>query len=310
MVSVGILFAMLHRLDASRVWMTIRSGDWRWLIAAVAVTLMFPLLGALRWRTIVSAMGCAIPFGAALRVTLAAFPLNTFLPSKAGDLVKASFLRKHGGFVPLAGSVLLERLIDVLVLTSLSVIGAVWCGQRVILGLAALCALGAGGGILVLMNVGRLPLPGRVKTKAEEIGRAARVTCRHPTAIMLVVLWSVLNWLGTMVESYCLFRAMGVVVPLPTVVAVIPLAIFVGLVPVSLSGIGTRDGALVLLLAGMVQAETVLAVGLLYTAVSYWFLGVLGLPFLWRRETEAGGRPSRPDRVVADIVASADAEHA
>jgi uncharacterized membrane protein YbhN (UPF0104 family) len=62
-----------------------------------------------------------------------------------------------------------------------------------------------------------------------------------------------------------------------------PLAIFAGLIPVTLGGIGIRDMAIVFLTSGWVAGEQAMAVGILYTATSYWFLGVLGLPFLWMK---------------------------
>jgi uncharacterized membrane protein YbhN (UPF0104 family) len=281
-VSLTILFAIFTRLDAEKVWHIIISSDWKWILVAVAITSFLPIFGALRWRTVVVAMGCPIKFGRSLQVTLAVFPLNTFLPSKAGDFVKAAFLRKQGGFVPLAGSVLCERLVDVIVLTTMSIFGSIWLNQPVTLFLALCCAMVTIGIILSLAFAHKLRLPGRLEQKAQDFGKAARVVINQRKRLGLVVLWSVLNWLGVMVETYCIFRAIGRSVPLTTILAVLPLAIFVGLLPITVSGMGTRDGALVVLLTEVVAAESALAAGLLYTVISYWFLALIGLPFfLW-----------------------------
>ncbi|MCJ7692896.1 MAG: flippase-like domain-containing protein [Sedimentisphaerales bacterium] len=281
-VSLAILFTIFTRLDAEKVWHIIISSDWKWILVAVAITSLLPIFGTLRWRTVVVAMGCPIKFGRSLQVTLAAFPLNTFLPSKAGDFAKAAFLRKQGGFVPLAGSVLFERLVDVIVLTTMSIFGSIWLNQPVTLLLALCCATVTIGVILSLAFAHRLRLPGWLEEKAEDFGKAARVVTNQRKTLALVILWSLLNWLGVMVETYCIFRAIGGPVPLTTILAVLPLAIFVGLLPITVSGMGTRDGALVLLLTEVVVAESALAAGLLYTVISYWFLALIGLPFfLW-----------------------------
>lgn len=210
---------------------------------------------------------------------MAAFPLNTFLPSKTGDLAKAVFLREQGGFVPLAGSVLFERMIDVIVLTMMLALGAIRLNRPAILVLALGCAVVTSGVIVCLVFAHRLPLPLRLQQKAEDIGRAAHIVIRRGPVLVLVILWSVLNWLGTMAEAYCLFKSIGITLPFITILAVFPLAIFAGMFPFTVSGMGTRDGALVLLLSGVVTAEGALAVGLLYTMVSYWFFALLGLPF-------------------------------
>ena len=60
--------------------------------------------------------------------------------------------------------------------------------------------------------------------------------------------------------------------------AVFPIAICVGLLPITLSGIGTRDAVLVMLLA--LQTSDALALGIAYTLFNYFILSFLGMPFL------------------------------
>lgn len=280
-VSAVLLLLLLWKLDAREVLAAVSGASWIWISLSLLIAATFPVLGTLRWLAVIRPMGAEIGFGAACRVTMGAFPLNSFLPSKAGDLSKAAFLRAHGGLIPLAGSVVFERMVDVIVLTGMTVVGALFLGQKTVLCLALGCAILTVGAITVLSLSGRLPLPQRIQDKASDIGKAARAVFRFPKYLVLVLFWSGLNWLGTMAESYCLLRAVYIDVPFITVLAVMPLAIFVGLLPLTISGIGTRDAALVWLLATMASAEKALAAGILYTAVSYWFLGLLGLPFLF-----------------------------
>ena len=62
--------------------------------------------------------------------------------------------------------------------------------------------------------------------------------------------------------------------------SVTPPSILAGIIPVSLWGVGTRDGALAYFLEGSVSAENVISAGILYTTLVYWFLGLLGTPLL------------------------------
>ena len=57
-------------------------------------------------------------------------------------------------------------------------------------------------------------------------------------------------------------------------------SIFTGMVPVSLWGIGTRDGALAYFMQGITSPEIAISAGCLYTALVYWLLGLIGTPFL------------------------------
>jgi uncharacterized protein (TIRG00374 family) len=103
---------------------------------------------------------------------------------------------------------------------------------------------------------------------------------------------SALLWTTNLTISMLCFQALGADVGVVRTAASMPVAIFVGLVPVTLSGMGTRDSAIVLLFADAVPHATSLGVGLLYSMLLYWLLALAGLPFL------RGVLPSRrrPDR--------------
>ena len=68
-----------------------------------------------------------------------------------------------------------------------------------------------------------------------------------------------------------------------------PPSIFVGILPISLWGVGTRDAALAYFLDGFTNIENIMAAGFLYTALVYWFLGLIGVPaLLYARKPNEG----------------------
>ena len=93
-------------------------------------------------------------------------------------------------------------------------------------------------------------------------GAAALTACHWFTATLLVTL---------------LFHGVGVPVQLGLVMTAMPIAVLVGLVPVTLAGMGTREAAMIWLFADVAMAPEVLSVGLLYTLFVYWLPGLLGL---------------------------------
>jgi hypothetical protein len=95
----------------------------------------------------------------------------------------------------------------------------------------------------------------------------------------------------------CVLRAVGQGdVPLVQIVANVPLAILAGIVPISISGIGTRDGVLVMLLAEYAEPSGVLAAAFLYTALVYWFLAGIGLVALGSEALQAVRREALSTR--------------
>jgi len=90
---------------------------------------------------------------------------------------------------------------------------------------------------------------------------------------------------------HLMLLAAGVSVGFDVSLARVPAAIFAGLLPLSLCGIGTRDGALIWLFSDVAPAGTMAAVGLL-TATRYLVPGAAGIPFVWKREQRAAAAPT------------------
>ena len=63
-----------------------------------------------------------------------------------------------------------------------------------------------------------------------------------------------------------------------------PLAVFAGALPITISGLGTRDGTFILLVSslssGPVDAAPILAATLLYPLVTAWIYSLVGVPCL------------------------------
>ena len=94
------------------------------LIAGLAITVTFPFLSAWRWQSVMAAMGKRLSHREAFSLTMASWTLSTFTPSKGGDLAKAYFLRGRFPLSTVVGSILAERLFDVLTLLLFCLIGS------------------------------------------------------------------------------------------------------------------------------------------------------------------------------------------
>ena len=58
--------------------------------------------------------------------------------------------------------------------------------------------------------------------------------------------------------------------------SIYPIAILVGLVSISISRIGPRDSAFILLLSNRMSVEEATLIGLGYTVSDYWFVTIFG----------------------------------
>jgi uncharacterized membrane protein YbhN (UPF0104 family) len=172
----------------------------------------------------------------------------------------------------------MERVIDILVLCLLAIAGSLYIGNQTTALLAAFALIFPIGALLLLIWADKVPLIGK---KLFRLAVACRTVFKNPWLILLGCLLAFVCWSAILVIMYCLFLAVGAGTGFTVIVSVTPLAILVGLFPVSISGMGTRDAAMAYLLSG-IEKETIYAGTFLYTVATYWFLALLGLIFLGR----------------------------
>jgi len=142
-----------------------------------------------------------------------------------------------------------------------------------------------------LLPVQRWPLPRSIRDKLEEFIAVFRVWLRCPGAIVQTVAGSLLVWSLAGLIVCCLVSAFRTDLSWSYAYGVFPLAVLAGLVPITISGIGTRDSAFVMLLGAHMPVEEATLVSLGYTLFAYWILSLLSLPVVaweligyWRRE--------------------------
>lgn len=97
----------------------------------------------------------------------------------------------------------------------------------------------------------------------------------------------ILYWIPTLIYGYLLALSLGIDVGLFFFILVLPILGMLDFLPISISGIGTRDLALIYLfgLKG-VSAEQAIAFSLLYLFMSYWLIALLGVGVFFKYPIE------------------------
>jgi uncharacterized membrane protein YbhN (UPF0104 family) len=283
----GVVEAMLQ---ARLSWVALAFGG-----ASVCVG-----LGAVRWALVLRALGYRVGLVRLLVVMLATWPPTVVVPSRANEVLRAVAIR---GEVPLAvgtGSILTEKLIDLFVLLVFACLGA---GAR---GLGAL-ALGIGAAavaqVIVVVAIGKrrdafagLPLLRGRPGLLDRLFAASDVLLRRPGDLLVVSLVSLVIRGLTVGVGHALLVAVGAGVPWVDTMTLWPAAILVGILPMTLGGMGTRDAAFIYLVhtvhaaspAGIeATGASLLAATMGYSVVATWSFAIIGLPFMLKEA--AGG---------------------
>lgn len=270
------------------------AGAW---IASLCIAIAFPAVSTTRWWVMARTMGAPQPWRLLLRASLGIAPVNVIAPSKSGDLLRILALRGRMEGAQVLGGLLVERAMDMAVLAFFVLAGGLISGRPVfaVLSVAVFVAVFA---ILAMALAGaRISFGPRLTPKVKALSATLRQVLRQPVPLLVAGILTTLHWsLVGILVTVLLAGGGAPASPLDTMVAM-PMSILVGMVPVTIAGMGTREGAMLVLFADAAAPSQILAAGLLYTALVYWLPALAGLAFTRSvLRPERTGRPaSHPD---------------
>lgn len=312
-VSLGILALIYWKIDFDGLLQVFRDCHLPWM--TVSLLMVVPITAATAWRLQVLAPPQAkLTALEANRLILAASSLNMVLPSKMGDIAKAYFMRDRGGISgPLAVSlVVFEKACDMLSLLLWCAFGLLFYEPKNelfwLMSAVIMAGLILGSLVLASPQVATLAFrsaqtiaPGKLRHKLAEMHQSWEAMHRYAWGdrdrLLTVVGMSVGIWLLHLLQIWFFILALNAWVPFITNLALSPLAILAGLLPLTFAGVGTRDAALIAFYAPFFNAQVGAALGLLCTS-RYLLPAIAGLPFLERYLSVIGSKraeqPRRP----------------
>ena len=276
-VVFGILF---YSVDFSAAYGTLKNAKPIYLVFSFLAMCTFPVWCAIRWNLIAHQVGAELGFRQSFTIIMAAWPLGTITPAKSGDLIKVLFLKNVLPYAKTTGVIIAERMVDVVALCLYGVLAGWFYGfyQSIIfMGLLLF-------GVILFFAVAASPLvnlaPEKWRSLIVDILEASKAIYLNVWTFLGILAITLINWFCSFLQTWCCFKAFNADVPLFYITAALPIAIFIGLIPVTLSGMGTRDSAMIYLFKEFASYETNLAVGILYSIFGYWLLSLIGLPFM------------------------------
>ncbi len=278
-----------------------------WLAAALTLTFVGVVVSAARWSAVLQALGQHPPFSRLLSLYFAGQFMGNVLPSTiGGDALRVSRLSRDTGESPTTfASVVLERLTGWLVLPVITLVGlAVNPGLRG-LGRASSIAFATAVGTLVLLGV-VLALTARrgegLERRLEHNVGWRRFTSavrfgvhrltREPVAAGRILATGFAYQFIMIGAALMAARALALPAGVgPTaVLAFVPAVLIAQVLPISISGLGVREGLFALFLAPLgVPRSQAIALGLLLYVLNL-VVSLLGAPAF------AVGNRQRPAR--------------
>ncbi|MCK5559600.1 MAG: flippase-like domain-containing protein [Thermoplasmata archaeon] len=280
-----IIFAYIFtRIDGKELVDTLIGANIFYLSLAFILIIPVPIISALRWQITLKAMGYDIPLKDCFQMIMGVLPLTSITPAKSGDVIKGYYLKDRVPVSKTVGSVLTERIFDVLALTILCIIGLIFFMDLRILVVALIILSGVLGFFLVSHLKIKLPISQKWNRRFQNLFLSTKTLFKQGKLLTVVIVYTFCLWIIAIVQTYLFFQAVGLTnVPILFVFANTPIAIFIGQIPLTPGGTGLREGGFIYLFSEYdPDGAGILGVGILFTVVRYWTLSIAGAPYFYK----------------------------
>ena len=300
-ISVAILVYIYTQIDFINLIAVFKNCDRQML--AISLGMVIPITLVTSWRLQQLVPARSLGFIESNRLILGASVLNMVLPSKMGDIAKSYFMAQRSN---ISGSLALSISIFEKACDLLSLL--LWCVFGLLLypakdSLFWVMTAGVGIGLLFGLLMLGLPwfanaflaiairyAPEKLKLRLQKMQASWKEMHDYfwsdKQQLLAIAVTSIFIWFLHLLQIWLFILALKAItslssanVPFLISLALSPLSILAGLLPLTFAGIGTRDAALIYFYQDYLNEATGAALGLLCTS-RYFIPALIGLPFL------------------------------
>jgi len=307
-LGIGLLGVIFSRIQIRDVVAQIHSASVGYLLLAVVFQLIAKVIWTSRWQTVLKLNDIHRGFWELFGIIHIGLFFNNFLPSSVGgDAIRGYYAsNSRDGLAKSYGSLIIERTMGLLALALMVVVAVSYAILDGTLQSSDVMLMVAGVGSLVLFAFGALLLfwdgwHRLLFVVAKEFPKVSNIladlsaslkTFRRANGYSQIMV--VLSSMALQVVAVCFYlacaRSLGISTPTVLFFVIIPTAIVIAMLPISLNGLGVRETALIALLVRQGVDETqVGAFAILALAISTAFSLVGGIVYIFWRPPHTPG---------------------
>jgi uncharacterized protein (TIRG00374 family) len=284
-VTAGLVYWLLSNVELGEIARMSMDVGPAVFLAAVAIHVVSFSVTAVRWWLLLRHSGERVRLQQILPSYYLGVFFNNLLPTNVGgDVVRTIYLHRRGyDLKALAASLIIDRSIGLLALLLVASACAVfasqpWLGEK-LRASALMILIGCLAGTALAFSpwTGRLLAywqrrASHTKRRRELLDSAAICYSyrSNPSLLCLAVSLSVVAQSAMVVNYVLIGNSIGIDLPAVSYFVIVPVVVITTILPISLGGLGVREGALVvlLMLAG-VDRQLAIGLSLIYLA-TFW----------------------------------------
>jgi glycosyltransferase 2 family protein len=298
-VTIGFSYIALSGIKPAAAWHALKTCDYWWLLPALVAFGLGNVARTMRWRSLF-APGRRPPPGPTGDAMMVGYFYNNILPARAGEAVRVVVLTQRSAAPPveIVGTVVLERLFDVLAILVVFFAAEPWLPQVSWFGPAAAAAAVLAVGIafaaavlaiygdrplrLLLRPLGRLPM-----FSGERLDRTVAELAHGLSGLRDIrvageaFMWTILAWMASSLCAYLVSLAFALHLPFAAGVLVTVAIGFGMILPAAPAAVGVFEGAVLIALSAYgIPHSAALPYALVLHAVNFVPFIVIGVLLL------------------------------
>ena len=289
LLGLSLFVYIVGRTGLDNITGIIRDADVKLLPLAPVLVVAIILVRGIRWRILMRVVDIDYSLWRSAKVWTIGFFAASVTPAKAGDTLRAFYVREDTGrtFGEAFLTVFIDRLWDLMFVLALGVLSVLifsrfymeipsgWIVLTASLGIAVCVYLATQRALMrrILKPMFDVLVPKKYKEtfslNFNTFYDSLALYRRDRGAMVAAFLLTVLVWALVFLLAYYITVLFGIDVDLKYVVLIMPIVTLVELIPISVSGLGTRD-ATVIYFFSVVGISSAAAVGF---SIGYLFIG-------------------------------------
>lgn len=291
-IGIAILAYLIISSGPEKILNTLYTIDPLYFALSIVMLIPYLLIQAYKWRYILTKQRIRLDFITTFKLHMIGVFYGILTPGRIGTFMKITYLKDRIGksVSECTSNVVLDKVTDVFALFILALIGIVMLVEHVsnlFLLIIALFVLFLVGCIFLMKKelsrkalkiVYRLLVPAKLKGEAQQAFHSFYENMPRVRQLIIPFLLAILSWVVGYSSNYFIALSLGIDIPYYILVVILPIATLIGLIPVTVSGLGTREASMVGLLALFgVTAEKAILLSLLAYIVASVFSAVIAM---------------------------------
>lgn len=290
LIGVILFIYILSKLDFSELWQAIKRIDYRYFLVLPFTVVLILYLQTLKWQVLLKLQGFKIRFASLLKIHLISNYYAFITPSRIGYFTKIPYLQHilGGSLAKAGGSVIIDRILDILVLALFALVGSLlllsYYPNVFVVSLILVLIL-----IIIILffyskkrakffiSFFKIFIPERFKDKLREIFNEFYDNFPAKKKLLIPVLLTLVVWLIAYSQMYIIALALSINISYWHFIILLPLSTVVSLLPITISGLGTREAVLILIFSAYnVSSESIVAMSLIGFVLLYYLPSFIG----------------------------------